>query len=136
MDENYFLGWSLDITSTCLEHKTRIEKKSHYYIWLSNSSPHPLFVGLNLSPLVEIGLTDLPKSGGAMAPWHLRHTRGWHPCYNLHTLFIFTPINKNESYFLVRLYIASWTFVRQSSCMYCHYSGRHKTVKFFIYCVH
>ena len=24
MDENYFLGWSLDMTSTCLEHKTRI----------------------------------------------------------------------------------------------------------------
>ena len=24
--------------------------------------------GHNLSPLVEIGLTDLPKSGGAMAP--------------------------------------------------------------------
>ena len=27
-----------------------------------------LFGGHNLSPLVEIGLTDLPKSGGAMAP--------------------------------------------------------------------
>ena len=27
-----------------------------------------LFVGHNLAPLVEIGLTDLPKSGGAMAP--------------------------------------------------------------------
>ena len=24
MYENYFLGWSLDMTSTCLEHKTRI----------------------------------------------------------------------------------------------------------------
>ena len=28
----------------------------------------PVFGGHNLSPLVEIGLTDLPKSGGAMAP--------------------------------------------------------------------
>ena len=27
-----------------------------------------LFGGHNLPPLVEIGLTDLPKSGGAMAP--------------------------------------------------------------------
>ena len=27
-----------------------------------------LFGGHNLSPSVEIGLTDLPKSGGAMAP--------------------------------------------------------------------
>ena len=27
-----------------------------------------LFGGHNLSPLVEIGLTDLPKSGGTMAP--------------------------------------------------------------------
>ena len=27
-----------------------------------------LFGGHNLPPLVEIGLTDLPKSGGAMTP--------------------------------------------------------------------
>ena len=27
-----------------------------------------LFGGHNLPPLVEIGLTDLPKSGGAMVP--------------------------------------------------------------------
>ena len=27
-----------------------------------------LFGGHNLPPLAEIGLTDLPKSGGAMAP--------------------------------------------------------------------
>ena len=27
-----------------------------------------LFCGHNLPPLVEIGLTDLPKNGGAMAP--------------------------------------------------------------------
>ena len=27
-----------------------------------------IFGGHNLPPLVEIGLTDLPKSGGAMAP--------------------------------------------------------------------
>ena len=29
-----------------------------------------LFGGHSLPPLVEIGLTDLPKSGGAMAPRH------------------------------------------------------------------
>ena len=28
-----------------------------------------LFGGQNLLPLVEIGLTDLPKSGGACRPW-------------------------------------------------------------------
>ena len=27
-----------------------------------------LFVGHNLPPMIEIGLTDLPKSGGARAP--------------------------------------------------------------------
>ena len=27
-----------------------------------------LFGGRNLHPLVEVGLTDLPKSGGSMAP--------------------------------------------------------------------
>ena len=33
-----------------------------------------LFCGHNLLPLVEMGLTDLPKFGSAMAwhPWHLR----------------------------------------------------------------
>ena len=30
-----------------------------------------LFGGHNLTPLVEIGLTDLPKS-----PWHPRHPQG------------------------------------------------------------
>jgi hypothetical protein len=37
-----------------------------------------LFGGNNLSPLVEIGLTDLPKSrrgGGAMAPRHPQNDR-------------------------------------------------------------
>jgi hypothetical protein len=33
-----------------------------------NSGVPVLFVGHNLPPLVEIGLTDLPKFGGAMAP--------------------------------------------------------------------
>ena len=48
IDENYFLRWSLNMTSTCLEHKTRItsefriEKKSHFGMLLSNSSHHPL----------------------------------------------------------------------------------------------
>ena len=33
-----------------------------------NTGVPVLFGGLNLPPLVEVGLTDLPKSGGAMAP--------------------------------------------------------------------
>ena len=33
-----------------------------------NSGVPVLFGGHNLPPLVEIGLTDLPKIGGAMAP--------------------------------------------------------------------
>ena len=33
-----------------------------------NSGVPVLFGGHNLPPLVEIGLTDLPKFGGAMAP--------------------------------------------------------------------
>ena len=37
-----------------------------------------LFGGHNLSPLVEIGLTDLPKSGGALAPSALPGTTGLH----------------------------------------------------------
>ena len=36
--------------------------------WSENPGVPVLFVGHNLSPLVGIGLTDLPKSGGAMAP--------------------------------------------------------------------
>ena len=34
----------------------------------------------NLSPLVEIGLTDLPKSGDAIAPPAPPGTRGLHIC--------------------------------------------------------
>ena len=37
-----------------------------------------LFGGRNLPPLVEIGLTDLPKSGGAMAPPAPPGTTGLH----------------------------------------------------------
>ena len=37
--------------------------------WSENSGVPVLFGGHNLPPLVEIGLTDLPTSGGAMA-WH------------------------------------------------------------------
>ena len=33
-----------------------------------NSGLPILFGGHNLPPLIEIGLTDLPKSGGTMAP--------------------------------------------------------------------
>ena len=33
-----------------------------------------LFGGHNLPPVVEIGLTDLPKYGGLGVPWH-----PWHP---------------------------------------------------------
>ena len=36
-----------------------------------------LFGGHNMPPLVEIGLTDLPKSGCAMAP---RHPQGRQAC--------------------------------------------------------
>ena len=38
-----------------------------------------LFGGHNLPPLVEIGLTDLPKSGGAMAPPAPPGTTGLQP---------------------------------------------------------
>ena len=37
-----------------------------------------LFGGYNLPTLVEIGLTDLPKSGGGA--WHPHHPHGRHPC--------------------------------------------------------
>ena len=33
--------------------------------------------GDNVSPLVEIGLTDLPKSGGEIAPTAPLHLRPW-----------------------------------------------------------
>ena len=36
-----------------------------------------LYGGHNLPPLVETGLTDLPKFGGAMVP---QHPQGRHPC--------------------------------------------------------
>ena len=36
-----------------------------------------LFGGHNLLPLVEVGLTDLPKSGGAMAPRHPQGRQAW-----------------------------------------------------------
>ena len=36
--------------------------------WSENPGVPALFGGHNLPPLVEIGLTDLPTSGGAMAP--------------------------------------------------------------------
>ena len=42
------------------------------YVRIVGRSENPgvpvLFGGHNLPPLVEIGLNDLPKSGGAMAP--------------------------------------------------------------------
>ena len=37
--------------------------------------------GHNLPPLVEIGLTDVPKSGGAMASPAPPGTTGLHGCY-------------------------------------------------------
>ena len=40
-----------------------------------------LFGGHNLSPLVEIGLTDLSKSVGAMAPTAPPGTTGLRPSY-------------------------------------------------------
>ena len=50
--------------------KTRKEKNNrHRDVGRSENPGVPvLFGGHNLLPLVKIGLTDLPKSGGAMAP--------------------------------------------------------------------
>ena len=39
-----------------------------------------LFGGHNLPPMVEIGLTDLPKSG---VPWHRLHPQGLLACTGL-----------------------------------------------------
>ena len=47
---------------TVPEHKTRAVARSENLGW------HVLLGGDNVPPLVEIGLTDLPKSGGARAP--------------------------------------------------------------------
>ena len=64
-------------------------------------------------PLVEIGLTDLPKSRGAMAP---RHPQGRHPCCSLsctsvsHTLLAQL---KNVSVFIFNIAILFWSFVIQ-----------------------
>jgi hypothetical protein len=44
-----------------------------------NSGVPVLFGGHNLPPLVEIGLTDLPKFGGAMAPPAPPGTTGLNP---------------------------------------------------------
>ena len=41
---------------------------THYQILSENPGVPVLFGGHNLPPLVEVGLTDLPKSGGVMAP--------------------------------------------------------------------
>ena len=55
-----------------------------------------LFGGHNLPPLVEIGLTDLPKSGGAMAPLAPPGTTGLLSTYDLAALlFRFEFILKN-----------------------------------------
>ena len=47
-----------------------------------------LFDGHNLPPLVEIGLTDLPKSGGTMAPPALPGTTGLPRTYEVHTYYV------------------------------------------------
>ena len=54
-----------------------------------------LFGGHNLPPLVEIGLTDLPKSGGAMVPPAPPGTTGlpfallFNPCFRKDFFFMF-----------------------------------------------
>ena len=45
-----------------------------------------LYGGHNLPPLVEIGLIDLPKSGGAITPWDDR------PGYRNYMSVLFTII--------------------------------------------
>ena len=48
-----------------------------------------LFGGHNLPPLVEIGLTDLPKSEGAMAPPAPPGTTGLQCTYNVSSVVEF-----------------------------------------------
>ena len=52
-----------------------------------------LFGGHNLTPLVEIGLTDLPKSGAAMAPWH---PQGRQACY-YRIMYIMASLGKDST---------------------------------------
>ena len=51
-------------------------------IWKSGGASFK-WVGI-ICPTVEIRLTDMPKSGGAMAPPR-RHPRGRHPCSKMHS---------------------------------------------------
>jgi len=50
-------------------------------------------------PLVEIGLTDLPKSGGAMAPPALPGTTPLHGSYMFDTMRIQTSKSQRVSFF-------------------------------------
>ena len=91
-----------------------------------------LLGGHNLTPLEEIESTDLLKIWGFHGT---PVTPGYNTPATIYILYSFLhQWSKNESgsqWILVRLH--TWTFVKQSSCMYCHHSGRHKTVKCVIY---
>ena len=45
-----------------------MDSKSRHAARVKNPGGQVVLVGDNVSPLVEIGLTDPPKSGGAAAP--------------------------------------------------------------------
>ena len=59
------IQWVLDIGSSLDHTQSRAVARSE------NPGGHVVLGGDNVPPLVEIGLDDLPKSGGARAP-HLR----------------------------------------------------------------
>ena len=43
-----------------------------------NPGGHVMLGGDNVPTMVEIGLTDLPKSGGHMPPWPPRLRQAWY----------------------------------------------------------
>ena len=59
-----------------------------------------LFGGRNLPPLGEIGLTDLPKSGGAMAPPAPPGTTGLPNCHTHQYVFISVHL-VNRTYYIL-----------------------------------
>ena len=59
--------WLLNVAK-CIRHGTPPHRHSRAVGRSENPGVPVLFGGHNLPPLVEIGLTDLPKSGVAMAP--------------------------------------------------------------------
>ena len=47
---------------------SKTKSKDRAVAWSENPGGHMILGGDNVPPLVEIGLTDLSKSGGARAP--------------------------------------------------------------------